>query len=212
MTSDTFFLKLDDALVRHRSSHCWLLKKIPLTRPVDHFWLLLFSRHLLPLSSGISLLSSDSLLLPQPSLYYCRPKATHPPMDTHVGMRWNILVLYKITLTVMLASTIKVSVVHLLSLLTKQRCHFRGKTESVNGIRSLRHKGLILAFNTLYNTLLLNQLMGTLSPSHKQGDCKAKKACPSVGNPRKCENLSWNSSREGQLKKYAVYLIQNLYR
>ena len=87
----------------------------------------------------------------------------------------------------MLASTIKVSVVHLLSLLTKQRCHFRGKTESVNGIRSLRHKGLILAFNTLYNTLLLNQLMGTLQPSHKQGDCKAKKARPSVGNPRKCE-------------------------
>ena len=144
MTLDTFFLKLDDALIRHRSSHCWLLKKIPLTQPVGHFRLLLSSWHLLPLSSGISLLSSDSLLLPQPSLYYCRPKATHPPMDTHVGMRWNILVLYKITLTVMLASTIKVSVVHLLSLLTKQRCHFRGKTESVNMMTCSRHKCIIL--------------------------------------------------------------------
>ena len=29
--------------------------------------------------------------------------------------------------------------------------------------------------------------MGTLSPSHKHSDCKAKKARPSVGNPRKCE-------------------------
>ena len=106
----------------------------------------------------------------------------------------------------MLASTIKVSVVHLLSLLTKQRCHFRGKTESAHGIMCLRHINiilqliLILAFNTLDNTLHLNQLMGTLSPSHKQGDCKAKKARPSVGNPRKCENISWNSSREGQFK------------
>ena len=143
MTSDTFFLKLDDALVKHRSSHYWLLKKIPLTRPVGHFCLLLFSCLLLPLSSGISLLSSDSLLLPQPSLYYCRPKATHPPVDTHVGMRWNILVLCKITITVMLASTIKVSVVHLLSLLTKQRCHLRGKTESVHVFTSQRfHIGI----------------------------------------------------------------------
>ena len=81
MTLDTFFLKLDDALIRHRSSHCWLLKKIPLTRPVRHFCLLLFSWHLLPLSSCISLLSSDSLLLPQPSLFYRRPKATHPPVE-----------------------------------------------------------------------------------------------------------------------------------
>ena len=81
MTSETLFLK-NDPLVKHRSSHYWLLKITPLSRPVDHFWLLLFSSwHLLPLSSGISLLSSDSLLLPQPSLYYRRPKATHPPVE-----------------------------------------------------------------------------------------------------------------------------------
>ena len=83
MTSDTFFLNYD-ALVKHRSSHCWLLKITPLSHPVGFSWHLPFSCLLLPLSchsSCISLLSSDSALLPDCFLFDCRPKATYPPVE-----------------------------------------------------------------------------------------------------------------------------------